>query len=234
MMGTSKNPAPASNLLATEPPRTTSCNSLYIRCARYPSWYAFLPERVFRCALMRMPIIGLLLLAACQSAEPNYYTLRAEPGEPLSGRKLIIKVQNPGIDETIDRPQMVRQGSDMRIRYDEMSQWAEPLDKMIERVVADDLQRRLPGSSVITESGNIVARPDYLVDLEVRQFGLNSKGQAVMEAVVSINRPASSGKPQTIFLAQPASGTGSAEAQALSALLAQSSGQIARDIINLH
>lgn len=174
----------------------------------------------------RLLVIGLFFpLIACQSAEPVYYNLSARHGLPMSS-KLIIKVQRPEIDETIDRPQMAKQDSNMRMEYDNTALWAAPLDTMIERVITDDLQQRLPRSTVIAEASGITLHPEYLVDLSVSQFGINNRGQAVMEATWSINTPAASGKPHTLQLMQSTSHTGSAEATALSQLLARLSDQI--------
>jgi uncharacterized lipoprotein YmbA len=172
-----------------------------------------------------------LSLAACGSSpNPVYYSLTAQPGETFSSKPLVIKVQRPGLDATLDKPELVRKEGSAHTQYDGADTWSEPLGNMIERVVAENLQQRLPGSTVITESGDIAAHPDYLVAIEVRQFGIDGNAQAVMEVVLSINKPDAFGKPQPVRLTQATGNSTNAQIQTLSSLLAVLSNQIARTI----
>jgi uncharacterized lipoprotein YmbA len=182
---------------------------------------------------MRLPLFIFCLtlpLIGCTSPEPDYYTLLSQPGAPVPGKKLLVKVQRPGLDEVLDRPQIVRQNSNIHIEYDNRVSWSEPLDKMVERIVAEDLQRRLPGSTVTTESGGIVTHPDYVVALDIKNFCIRNKTEAVIDVVWSINTTTSTGKPQHLELTQETSGSARSEIDALSTLLAKLSENMVQNI----
>ena len=171
--------------------------------------------------------LGVLLSACAVSPDPNYYTLSALDGKKLQGKKLLLKVLRPTLDVTIDRPQMVSQDSQFRITYDNTALWSEPVDKMVERVLAQDLEKELPGSVAVTESGAMQSEPNYIVDLDIRQFGINADGHAVLQAVVLVHTPKGSNTPQPVALIGTKASPGSTEAQALSELLARLADQIA-------
>lgn len=181
-------------------------------------------------SLLLMGVI--MLLAGCMpsSPDPNYYTLSAEDGAQLHGRKFTIKVQRPTVDVTIDRPQMISMDSQYRITYDNTALWSEPVDKMVERVLAQDLEKRLPGSVAVTESGAMITNPDYVVDLDIRQFGIGADGHAVLQAVLLVHSQKSNGTPQPVMLTGGKASSGGTEAQALSELLARLADKIAEKI----
>lgn len=172
----------------------------------------------------------LLLLASCASDVPDYYTLATVGGPQVSDKKFVIEVQKPGVDEAIDVPQMVKEDNGGRTLYDNKALWSEPLANMVERVVAEDLAQRLPGSSVVTASGDTPVRPQYLVAMDIRKFGINKKGDAAIEIMVAINTPSAPGKSQLATFAESVPGTAVAKVHSLSGLLAALSDQIARDI----
>ncbi|HEU5048061.1 MAG TPA: PqiC family protein [Rickettsiales bacterium] len=173
----------------------------------------------------------LLLGTACKSREPDYYTLSSVPGKPLPGQHLTLKLRRPAIDITLDRPQMVRMDSTYRIKYDNGAQWSEPLDRMLERVLAQDIEERLPGSVVVTESGQMVTEADGAIDLDVRQFGVGADGRAIVQAVSLVSRTGEkNGVPHSVMLTGGQGSTGKAAAQSLSELLGELSDKIAADV----
>lgn len=184
---------------------------------------------------MRFSLIALsimLLLASCKSREPDYYTLFAVNGTPVKAGKLTIKVQRPGLDRALDRPQLARQDKNLEMKYDTNALWSEPLDRMVERVVADDLAARLPASAVITESGRIEVHPDYQVEMEIRQFGIDYQNQAVIRAVLLVHKPGQDAKPHPLDIIRPASIPARPESVTLSYLLADVADRILQEILH--
>lgn len=170
----------------------------------------------------------MTLLSACgTSPDPNYYTLSALDGEKLHGKKILLKIQRPAVDVSIDRPQMVSQDSQFQVIYNNTALWSEPVDRMVERVLAQDLEKRIPGSVAVTESGAMQTEPNYLIDLDIRQFGINADGHAVLQAVILVHTPKENGAPHPVTLVGAKASPGSTEAQALSELLARLADQIA-------
>jgi uncharacterized lipoprotein YmbA len=138
--------------------------------------------------LKRRTLLAGLALSACTSAEPAYYTLAALPGAAGAGGPKLVEVQRPGLAGYLDRPGIVRADSAYRLSVAGMERWGEPLGDLIGRVLAEDLNQRLPGSSVFTSAGSISADPDATVQLDVQRFDADAGGQVVLLAQVAVSR----------------------------------------------
>jgi len=113
---------------------------------------------------------GLLALAACGvSMEPNYYTLNPTPGDITLEESGGIKINRPVLPGYLDRPDIVQQ-SDDHIYIDEMNRWAEPLDVLLERIMAMDLRQRMPHEVIVTELDDKPPRACFLLENNVDQF----------------------------------------------------------------
>ncbi|MGH7439860.1 MAG: PqiC family protein, partial [Polyangiaceae bacterium] len=100
----------------------------------------------------------VLAVAACDcgsSPRSTFYALSPQPGlsEPAGLRT--VKIRRPGLAGYLDRPEIVRGIVDHRIAIADTDRWGEPLDAMVARVLAQDLEQRLPGVTVFTEDGPI-------------------------------------------------------------------------------
>lgn len=175
-------------------------------------------------------LLVLLALSACgTSPDPDYFTLTSVGGQTMQTAPVTVKLRRPGIGATIDRPEMVGIRGNSVVQ-DDLNLWSESLDRMIERVLAEDLSARLPSAAVITESGGMVVDPDYLVDMEIQQFGSDGQGRAVLAAVVSVHAGDVARAPQRIVLNGGPIGSGGAMAAELSSLLGKLADKIAAGI----
>ncbi len=95
----------------------------------------------------------LAALAGCaRSQAVNYYLLRSMQGPPPQakalGQCMVVAVGPVEIPAYLDRPQMAIRPSPDTLHYSEYDRWAEPLDKNVARVLADDLSARLADAHV--------------------------------------------------------------------------------------
>ena len=178
---------------------------------------------------------ALLMLAACTSPEPAYYTLQAMQGTPHTGSLAAIEVRRPGLAGYLDRSDIVLKNAGYRLDVNGQLRWAEPLGDMIGRVLAQDLTQRLPGASVFTQSGAISADPQMRVEVDIESFDADASGAVVLNAQVVIERGVTH-RPlamrRVALTAQP-SGSGAANLVAsMSALLGKLADAIAQDAVN--
>ncbi len=138
--------------------------------------------------MKRRTLLAGLALSACTSAEPAYFTLAAMPGPAGAGGPRLVAVQRPGLAGYLDRPGIVRADSAYQLRVAGMERWGEPLGDLIGRVLAEDLNQRLPGSSVFTTAGTISAQPDATVELDIQRFDADASGQVVLLAQMAVSR----------------------------------------------
>jgi uncharacterized lipoprotein YmbA len=165
-------------------------------------------------------------LAGCASPEAAMYTLRTVPGVAASGGPSPVEIRRPGLAGYLDRPEIVRDSSDYRLRLNSNERWGEPLGDMLGRVLAGDLAQRLPGVSVFTEAGSITADPAATIELDIQRFDLDADNTVVLlaQADVQRGRAHEPGATRSIRLSLPASGT---TTSALVATEAQLVGQLA-------
>ena len=127
-------------------------------------------------------------MAACRSADPNYYTLRALPGPVQGGGPRLVELRRIGLAGYLDRPEIVRNNADYRLSIGGMERWGEPLGDLVARVLAEDLNMRLTGSSVFTSAGSISADPDATIELDLQRFDADASGAVVLLAQVAVTR----------------------------------------------
>jgi uncharacterized protein len=131
-----------------------------------------------------MPFIAaLLLLAACGSSPPiRFYTLSdtapaaSQPG--AVGSVLINRVTIPG---ELDRPEIVRRMGPNRLSISELDRWAAPLDETIQRVLTDDIARRVPSPAVGEE---------HPVSVDIHEFYGDAACNVTLRAVLILKRAA--------------------------------------------
>lgn len=137
----------------------------------------------------RTLLLAPLALAACSSAEPAYFTLMPRSGSSAgSGGPRLVELRRIGLAGYLDRPEIVRNGADYRLRITTGERWGEPLGELIARVLAENLTSRLPGSSVFTAAGAISASPDATLELDVQRLDADGSGTVVLLAQVAVTR----------------------------------------------
>ena len=141
--------------------------------------------------LSRRGLLGLALAGtatACASPDVAYYTLAAVPGAPRRGGPAQVELRRPGLAGYLDRPEIVRSNSPYSLRVTSLERWGEPLGDLFARILAEDLNNRLPGSSVFTSTGSITAEADATVEMDIQRFDADPSGQVVLLAQVAVSR----------------------------------------------
>jgi uncharacterized lipoprotein YmbA len=124
--------------------------------------------------MKRFVLFLTLLLTACgTSPEPNYYGLTQIDGATAPG-VYTVKIQRPGLPDFLDRPDIVSGENAYQYTIDEMHRWVEPLDRMFERILTEDLRQRLPNSKILSESDTGTADLQYVVETNITQFNVIS------------------------------------------------------------
>lgn len=157
--------------------------------------------------LLLLPAAGLTsALAACASPPVAYYTLAARPGPVLRTGPRRIELRRIGLAGYLDRPGLVRAAGAYQLEVAETERWAEPLGRMLERVLTENLVARLPEAAIVAEAGAITTEPDTLLEIDVSRFEADGTGQVVLLAQVALrhdgqHRPATA---RTLRLTAPA------------------------------
>ncbi|MGE3623550.1 MAG: membrane integrity-associated transporter subunit PqiC [Bdellovibrionales bacterium] len=166
-----------------------------------------------------MACLALIWLASCgTSPEPAYYTLAPVPGAQVSHITASFKIQRPGLPRYLDRPDIVSQSNLYRIDIDQRNRWAAPLDRMIERVLAENMRQRMPNASIVSESETSGILPRYVVEIDIQQFNRVEGGDVVLKAQLSVRDRAGALRTEVLSLAAAASSSPSSQAEALSRL----------------
>jgi hypothetical protein len=135
-------------------------------------------------------LLGALLLtaavAACMPARPtNFYTLSATTEPRVAKRSadaLVIGLGPITLPQYLDRPDIVTREGANQMRLAEFSQWAEPLEPLLTRIMAEDLYALLDASDVIPipQRGDISL--DRVVEVDIGRFDADAGGLVVLDA----------------------------------------------------
>ncbi len=129
--------------------------------------------------------ICALLSSACVSSSPpmRYYLLTpidgaALPDATLGEHTVIIgPLQLPGY---LDRPQLVTRLPDGQLALRELDRWAEPLDAVLTRTLADNLARLTGSQRILTFPPASRAAADLRVTGRVIRFDTDAAGTAIL------------------------------------------------------
>jgi uncharacterized protein len=126
---------------------------------------------------------------ACGSSPPStFYALSPESGVAQPAPVHTLRLRRPGIAGYLDRPEIVRKIVDHRLGVVETDRWAAPLDEMLGRVLAQDVEQRLEGCVVFTEDGAITADADLTIEIDVRRFDVGEGGEVNLVAEVAMEK----------------------------------------------
>jgi uncharacterized lipoprotein YmbA len=145
-----------------------------------------------------------LAVAACSSPDPKLYTIAALPGTALSGGPRVVAVHTVGIARYLQRSPIVQTSEDYRVVLRGTDWWAEPLDAMLTRVLAQDLTERLPGSTIYASAGAVTGSPEATVEVELSRLDLDATGNLLLigQASVAFKNQASS-DTRSLHISQP-------------------------------
>jgi uncharacterized lipoprotein YmbA len=168
---------------------------------------------------------ALLVLAGCQSSPaPALYTLAARPGPVVASRPMSVELRRIGLAGYLDRPEIVRGTVQYRLTVSDGDRWGEPLGRMLDRVLTEDLVERLPNASVFAESGAISTRADTVVELDIQRCDADPDGSLVLLAQMAIRPDGKPARAQTLRLVVRVSGP---QATAHVAAISEALGQLA-------
>jgi hypothetical protein len=132
-------------------------------------------------------VAGLLMsLAACSSPSPVLYTIVPVPGAEQPASPKVILVQQIGLARYLERSQIVRSSENYKLDVMSNDWWGEPLGAMLNRVLVDELQQRLPRSVVISEVGAVSAPADATVTLNVQRMDEDASGNLILQSQAGI------------------------------------------------
>jgi uncharacterized lipoprotein YmbA len=138
---------------------------------------------------MKRLIAAVLVAGAlwgCSSPNPDFFTLAAVPG-PRAGTAIkSLELRRIGLAGYLDRPEIVRATAQYRLHVADNERWGEPLGRMVERILTEDLVERLPGTAVFAESGAISTQPDEVLEIDIQRFDADADGTLVLLAQVAV------------------------------------------------
>ncbi len=130
---------------------------------------------------------AVLLLSACASAPTEYLRLSAE-GPPLATQGLstsreILLVDHVQMPASIDRLYLTRGHGEQGMQVSGHVRWIAPLGGMAQRILAEDLRRQLPQTTVLLTGAPLPQRARSLqLRVEVQEFLPLSSGAVVLDA----------------------------------------------------
>lgn len=140
---------------------------------------------------MKLSKIGVVLMAALvlvacgRSKEAQLYVLN--PIEAPKQNKHRYTYLRIGIDEVkipgyIEKLPLSLHYTAHQVSLQEYHQWAEALNKNIERVVRTNLATLLPGALVATSPWDALFKPSYHLQITVPQFSFDINGNSILRA----------------------------------------------------
>jgi uncharacterized lipoprotein YmbA len=127
-------------------------------------------------------------LAGCADSQPTrFYTLSglaAESGEalPALAPDLTVGVGPVTLPPYLDRPQLVTRAGSNRMILADFDSWAEPLQGLFARVLADNLALLLGTDDVVLLPQRRPMPLNYQVEVDVTRFDVDTAGNANLDA----------------------------------------------------
>jgi uncharacterized lipoprotein YmbA len=186
-------------------------------------------------------LLTALLASGCAttSRPVDFYTLSptavsgAQEPPAANCRDAVIGIGPVVWPSYLDRPQIVTRLSPNRISFDEFHRWAGPLEEDFQRVMADDLSKRLQTDHVIKAPGKLQNKIRYRVQLQIDQFDGQPGDAVTLKAAWSVideNNSAEAALHES-SIRTPMAGEGyEAMVVAASAAVAELSRQIAAEL----
>ena len=128
----------------------------------------------------------MVALSGCATTKPtNFYTLSraTEPqASKLAAHGLVIGLGPLTIPQYLDRPDIVTREGANQMRLAEQSKWAEALEPLLTRIMAEDLYGLLDANDVIPipQRGDLPL--DRLVEVDFARFDASEAGEVTLDA----------------------------------------------------
>ena len=128
----------------------------------------------------------LAALAGCAVGQPTrYYTLSTvvEPAEsPASDQRLVIGLGPLTLPQYLDRPDIVTRIGTNQMKLGDFSQWAESLEPMLTRVMAEDLYALTGANDVIPIPQRGALPYHRVVQVDFTRFDASEAGEVKLDA----------------------------------------------------
>ena len=134
-----------------------------------------------------LPAVALVgALAGCAQTPPtNFYTL-STASEPTvakrSAQGLVIGLGPITLPQYLDRPDIVTREGANQMRLADLSKWAEPLEPLLTRIMAEDLYALLDANDVIPVPQRGDVPLDRIVEVDIGRFDADETGAVVLDA----------------------------------------------------
>jgi len=138
----------------------------------------------------RRPLPAAVLLATlaagCTATQPtSFYTLSADPGgkaAPRAHQGLTIGLGPVTLPAYLDRPDIVTRAGANQMRLGDFSQWAEPLEPLLTRIMAEDFYALTGAKDVIPipQRGDLPL--DRVVEVDFARFDADEAGAVKLDA----------------------------------------------------
>lgn len=172
-----------------------------------------LAKRLAFLALVALPV-------ACSSPNPTLYVLGTVPGEAHRDAPHVVALRRIAIAHYLERSQIVRSSEGYRMDVLSNEWWGEPIDAMLSRILVQELNQRLSGSTVYADSGAISTPPDATVEINVQRFDLDRDGSVLLAAQVAVDGKTVVARGVSLKV-RPADGTTQGLVAAMSAVTGQ-------------
>ncbi|WP_308387611.1 PqiC family protein [Acidithiobacillus sp. AMEEHan] len=181
-------------------------------------------------------LVFTLLLSACASTPTQYLSLRAQgsplPNQPLVERHRLLIVDHVQMPASIDRLYLTRRSGDNGMEVSGHVRWIAPLGGMTQRVLTEDLRRRLSDVTVLLAGSPVPddAQPTHL-RVQVQEFLPTGNGHVLLDADYFLLNAAGHVEYAGHFHHRVhADSSATAQAQAMSTCIAELAQDIARHL----
>jgi len=139
-------------------------------------------------SVMLAAFAASLASASCADSQPTrFYTLAALPDAPPEAMPALPSDLSVGVGPVtlppyLDRPQLVTRAGSNRMVLADFDSWAEPLQGLFARVLAENLSLLLGTDDVLSLPLLRAIRLDYQVEVDVTRFDVDTSGNANLDA----------------------------------------------------
>lgn len=133
-------------------------------------------------------IAACLFAVGCADSQPTrFYTLSPLAEAPGGTPPAVLPDLTVGVGPVIlppylDRPQLVTRAGSNRVVLADFDSWAEPLDGLFARVLAENLALLLGTDHVLALPQRRPMTLDYQVEVDVARFDVDASGNAYLDA----------------------------------------------------
>jgi uncharacterized lipoprotein YmbA len=144
--------------------------------------------KVLNSGIVAIYLLSLLFIYGCASKSPNYYVLNSlQSGAPSAEKAkaendLTIGVGPIKIPAYLDRPEMATRSAPDSLQFAEFDKWAEPLERNLTRVIAENLAILLSTNRVGVFPWLNSAQVQYQVTVDITQLERMPDGKVILAA----------------------------------------------------